>query len=81
MGIEREIAGLAGAADAVAVTPSDSTVLSAVRALFVGTGGNLTLTFPSGDVVLKNVANGQLLPVRPSKVKVATTAADIVAFT
>ncbi|MFT4115419.1 spike base protein, RCAP_Rcc01079 family [Bradyrhizobium sp.] len=81
MGIEREIATLASAFDAVVVTPSDSTVLSGVRALWVGTGGNLTLSFPSGDIVVKNVASGQLLPVRPSKVKAATTAADIVAFT
>lgn len=80
MGVESEIARLASAADAAAVTTSDSTVLTAVRALFVGTGGNLTLTFPSGDVVFKNVASGQLLPVRPSKVKAATTATDIVAI-
>lgn len=72
---------------AIAVTKSDSTVLSLndepPRALFVGTGGNVNVQF--GDLVtsvlFKNVASGTILWIRPSRVMSAsTTAADMVAL-
>lgn len=63
-----------------AVTPSDSTVLANTRALYIGTGGNLTVTMVDGnDVVFSNVAAG-IFPIQVTKVKAATTASNIVAL-
>jgi len=69
------------ATEAVAVTKSDSTVLNSV-ALYVGTSGDLTVTMAGGgiDVVFKNVQSGTFLPIAVTKVKAATTAADILAI-
>lgn len=65
-----------------AVTPSNSVPLAAIpKALFVGTGGTVVLRTTSGtaDVTFKNLANGQILPVRAQFVRATgTTAADIV---
>jgi len=63
------------------VTKSDSTILNSV-ALYVGTGGNLTVTMADGgnDVVFKNVPSGTFLPIAVTKVKDATTATDILAI-
>lgn len=67
-----------------AVTPSDGTELPTIpKALFVGTGGNVTLrgVGATADVVFKNVASGQVLDVRAQFVRATgTTAADIVAL-
>lgn len=74
--------GTWGASNGVAVTPGASTIPT-TRALFVGTGGNLELTFADGGagVVLKNVASGSIVPVQVTKVTSAnTTATDIVAL-
>lgn len=66
-----------------AITPNDSTDLTAkkFRALFVGTGGNVQV-LAVGDtspVLLKGVANGQVIPVSVKRVySTNTTAADIV---
>jgi len=73
---------------AVAVTPSDSTQLSNgtpevfPRALFVGTGGDLTVDMAETgtDIVFKNVQSGQIVPIRVKRVKLATTATDILAL-
>lgn len=65
------------------VTPSDSTVLPAdVRALYVGTGGNLVVTDQAGtDATFPNVPTGALLPIRATKVKATgTTASTIIAL-
>jgi hypothetical protein len=63
------------------VAPSDATVLTGVRAIYVGTGGNLVLTIGGQDVTLNNIADGTLLPVKGvTKVKLVTTASNIVAF-
>ena len=59
------------------VTPSDATVLSGVRGLWVGGAGNLTVTTAGGDVVLNGVPAGTLIPVKATKVKAATTATNI----
>ncbi len=68
------------ATEAVTVTKSDSTLLNSV-ALYVGTGGDLTVTMAGGtDVVFKNVPDGAFLPIAVTKVKAATTAADILAL-
>jgi hypothetical protein len=53
------------------------------RALWVGTGGDVAVKFAGSatEVVLANVPDGTLLPIRPTHlVSVTTTAADIVAL-
>lgn len=72
------------AGGAFAVTPSDSTILGGVRALFVGTGGNVAVVTPGRTtaVTFANVGDGTILPVRCSKVmSTNTTASGIVALT
>lgn len=77
-------APFAPATDAVPVIPNDQAALPRIpKALYVGTGGNLTLrgTRGSADAVLKNVPDGQVLPIRASHVRATgTTAADILAL-
>lgn len=67
-----------------AITPSNTVPLVATpKALYVGTGGTVVLRTASGaaDVTFKNLANGQILPVRAQFVRATgTTAADIVAL-
>ena len=67
-----------------AVVPHDVNPLAEVpKALFVGTGGNVTLRGAGGgaDAVFKNVASGSYLLVRASHVRATgTSAADIVAL-
>ena len=64
------------------ITPSDTAALqTATKALFVGTGGTVTLRSVRGtaDVSFKNVPDGAVLDVRVSAVRATgTTAADIV---
>lgn len=72
---------LGSADDASVVTPSDTTVI-ACRGLWVGTGGDLAVTFSvSGETItLANVPDGSLLPIAVYRVMAATTASDIVAL-
>lgn len=70
---------------ALAVTPHDTNALTngAPKALFVGTGGNITMQGKDGaaDQVWKNVANGQIIPFRALYIRsTGTTAADILAL-
>lgn len=68
-----------------AVTPhaSNNLVDGPCRSLWVGTGGDISI-LAEGDktaVIVKNVANGQILPIRAKAVRVTgTTATDIVAL-
>lgn len=56
--------------EGAAVTPNDSTVIEATRALWVGTGGTIAVTLEKGqDVTLTGVPNGTLLPLRVTAVK------------
>lgn len=67
-----------------AVTPSDSTVLADVRALYVGGAGNVAVIFKGGTsaVTLTGVTAGSILPIRVTKVmSTNTTATSIVALT
>lgn len=70
--------------DPEAVTKSDSvnyTDSRVARALYVGTGGNVSLLVRSGTtVVFNNVPSGAILPVWHTRVNTATTAADMVAL-
>ncbi|RYD91929.1 MAG: hypothetical protein EOP61_26615 [Sphingomonadales bacterium] len=74
----------APATRAVSVTPHDTDALADIpKALFVGTGGNLTLRGAGGgsDTVWKNVASGTIVPLRAEYVRATgTTAADILAL-
>lgn len=75
-------ASLSGpASHAFAITPSDTTDLTeAVRALYVGSGGSISLRTVSGaTATFLSVSAGSILPVRADRVMQAgTTAADIV---
>lgn len=66
------------------VTPSDAAPLADVpKALWVGTGGDLTVRGAGGgaDAVLRNVPAGSVVPVRAQFVRATgTTVADIVAL-
>lgn len=67
----------------VAITKSDTTVYNpAIRQIYVGTTGDVVVEDVSGvTVTFKNVIAGSTLgPFFVSKVKVATTAADMVGF-
>jgi len=71
------------AADAVAVTPSDSVNLTVFgRALYVGVGGNITVVMLAGTVVLFTaVPAGTVLPIRVRRVNATgTTATSIVSI-
>lgn len=68
---------------AVAVTPSDATILPAgVRGLWIGSSGDLSVVMvgDTAPVTLAGALAGTWLPVQVSKVMAATTADDIVAF-
>lgn len=67
---------------AVAVTPSDGTPIPTCRALYIGTGGDVTVKVGTDTAVLhKNTASGSVLPVQATFVMATgTTAADIVAW-
>lgn len=70
------------AREAFAITPHASNEVDPLpKAIFVGTGGNITLrAADSGaDVVFRNVASGQILDVRARYVRASgTTATDLV---
>lgn len=68
---------------AVAVTPSDSTDLGPVRALYVGGSGNVAVMLEQNTaaVTLVAVPAGTILPVRANKVmSTNTSATNIVAL-
>lgn len=69
------------ASSGVAVTTSDSTVLTATRALYIGVTGDLSLVGVDGvTYLLINVPVG-ILPVSVTKVRATgTDATDIVAL-
>jgi hypothetical protein len=72
------------AANSLAITPHDTNELAYVsRGLFVGTGGNIALKLDndSSSVILYNVQNGCVLPLRAKLIlSTGTTASNIVAL-
>ena len=65
---------------AVAVTPSNSTLINCV-ALYVGTTGNVVIdTIANTNVTFSNVPSGTTLWIKATRVKTATTATNIVAL-
>lgn len=77
---QREV--VAPAAAAVAVTPSDTTIIAATRALYVGVAGNVTVTMMDGaDVTFTGMLAGVIYPLRVTKVlSTGTNATNIVAL-
>jgi hypothetical protein len=66
---------------AVAVTPSDSTILTPTRGLYIGGTGDVVVQMYGSEntVTFSNVPVG-VLPVRVTKVMAATGATNIVAL-
>lgn len=65
---------------AVAVTPSDATVIEG-KAIYVGGAGNVTVTTVSGAVVTFTAPPvGSIIPIAFTRVMSATTATALVAL-
>lgn len=73
---------LRGATAGRAVTPSDTTELSGVRALYVGGTGDVAVRWDNGlDVTHVGVQGGSVLTIQPARVlATGTTATGIVAW-
>jgi hypothetical protein len=64
-----------------AVTPSNTTVLTGVRALWVGGAGSVSVIACNDTAAVSlTVPAGTLLPIFAKQVMAATTATNIVAF-
>jgi len=68
-----------------AITPDDDTDLEATeaqpRALYIGTGGTLSMTDEVGAIVIYTVSDGQVIPFRPVRVRATgTTATGIIGW-
>lgn len=82
-GVYRSANATVSAHSAGAVTPSDTTVLPVTRALYVGTGGNISVVMGDDEntVTFVNVPSGVIFPIQISKVlSTNTTATNIVAL-
>lgn len=73
-----EVFGAAGSF--AAITPSDSTVLVGVRALYITVAGTIVATPASGPDVTFSMAAGATLLISPTKIKAASTATGIIAL-
>jgi hypothetical protein len=63
-----------------AVTPGTAFTVLPLN-IYVGTGGDVVATFPDGTTAtFANVPDGAILPIRPSVITIASTAADMVAL-
>lgn len=62
---------------AATITPNDSTVLSGMRALYVGGTGDVVATIGGTDVTFKAVPVGTLLPIIATKIKATGTTATL----
>ena len=64
-----------------AVNPSDSVNFSECRALYVGTGGDVSVVCGGSTVVFANAQSGSVLPVEVTRVNATgTTASNLVAL-
>lgn len=68
---------LGSATDAFEISPGPGDLPQVPRALYVGTGGNVTVELQSGEFTFTNVQSGSILLIRPTKVLGSTTASDI----
>ena len=74
---------LYGTALAVNISSGDHSLGATYEAFYIGVGGDISLDCATSgtNVVFKNVASGQLLPIRATVVNQSgTTATDIVAL-
>lgn len=67
---------------AIAVTPSDSTILQVTRGLYVGSAGDVAVEMTDGQTVtFTSVQAGTVLPLQVTKVlSTGTTAGNIIAL-
>jgi len=68
---------------ALAVTPSDSTVLPTTRGLWVGVAGNVAVTMADdgNNITFVGVLAGSILPIQVTQVlATGTTATNIIAL-
>ena len=71
----------ASAYNAVAVTPSDATIIPTTRALWVGVAGNVAVRMANGTTATFTGAPVGVLPVQVDKVlSTATTATTMLAL-
>ncbi len=75
-----EIALTAPSSSCITVVPNDATVLANVRGLQVGGAGTVIATVGGSDFTFNCIA-GQFLRIRATKVKLASTATNIIAYT
>jgi hypothetical protein len=70
------------ASRALAITPSDATVLEVTRGLYIGTTGDVVVDMAEQgtSITFANVASGQILPIQVTKVRAATGASNIIAL-
>ena len=73
---------IVSATAAVAVVASDVTVLDTTKAIYVGGGGNVSVTMVGGgDAIFIAVPVGTTLPIQVTKVKATgTTATNLLAL-
>ena len=71
-----ESATAVAAVDGGSGATGDQTLSESHTALYVGVGGNVVLTLQSGsDATFKNLASGQILPVKFTGIKATNTTA------
>jgi len=72
---------ISAADNAVAITPSDSTVIPYPRAIYVGVSGDVRVKMKGGATVTFKAVPVGVLPIRPIQVlSTSTTATDMVAL-
>ena len=68
-----------GAISHVAIV--NNTAFGLCRAIYVGVGGDITITCNGLDVLYKNAASGSIIPIQATQVKASnTTASSLVAL-
>ena len=71
-----ESATVVAAVDGGSGATGDQTLSESHTALYVGVGGDVVLTLQSGsDATFKNLASGQILPVKFTGIKASNTTA------
>lgn len=70
------------ARSAVPASPDNSVTFAYCRAIYVGTGGNLSVVTEAGETVtLTNIADGTIIPLAVVSIRATgTTASGIVLF-
>lgn len=68
------------AARAIAVTPSDATILQTTRGLYIGTTGTVVVRMTDGVIATFNTVPVGILQVQVTQVMAATAASNILAL-